>query len=370
MKFKISQEYFSETLQKHIPVIPTRTTLPILNSIKWDLSDGKLRMHSTDLEITLTTEIEVEVEQDGSVAVPARKLTEIIRELPQEEISVTVEDNFRIKVQGASGHYQIAGSDPEDFPEVPSGEMKEMFSISGEVFRQMIEKTSFAVSRDDMRPTLCGLFLQISQNDIRSVSTDGHRLSKFVFSDFQGGEDSFEAIIPVKALNLSAKNIHKETDIKVSISGNYVMIALNGDYLYSRLIEGKYPQYENVIPRSNEIFLSCGVEALTSAVRRVAIFSNSLTKQVRFVLGEGQMLITAEDVETGGEAEESMNIDYQGEEMTIGYNANYILDALRQIDSEEVKFLIGTPDSACILEPMEQSEESNFMMLLMPVRLS
>ncbi|MBC8277859.1 MAG: DNA polymerase III subunit beta [FCB group bacterium] len=370
MKFTISQEAFSNALQRHIPVIPTRTTLPILNSIKWDVIDGKLRMHSTDLEITLITETEIEAESEGSIAVPARKLTEIVRELPHEPITVIVEDNFRLKLQGLTGFYQIAGSDPEDFPTIPSEGLEERVVLSGDKFKRMIEKTSFAVSRDDMRPTLCGIFFQVTENDIRMVTTDGHRLSKLVDSDFQGAEIAFEAIVPVKALNLAAKNVSSDEEIKISASGNYLMLNLNNDFLYSRLIEGKYPQYENVIPKSNTNFMITNVESLTSAVRRVAIFSNSLTRQVRFAMGAEQMIITAEDVETGGEAEEKLAIDYNGEESMIGYNANYVLDALRHVDSEEVKFLIGSPDAACIIEPIEQEENQHFMMLLMPVRLS
>jgi len=370
MKFTINQEVFSEVLQKHIPVIPVRTTLPILNSIKWDLADGRLRMHSTDLEITLVTDTEVDMEVEGSVAVPARKLSEIVRELPQEPISVSVEENFRIKIQGLTGFYHLAGSDPDDFPAVPGDGLQQKFNLTGICFKRMVEKTAFAVSRDDMRPTLCGIFIQALENEIRAVSTDGHRLSKLVDTTYKGGEKTYEAIVPVKALNLAFKNVRDDMDIKVFSSGNYLMLELDGDYLYTRLIEGKYPQYENVIPRSNSILMTANVEALNSSVRRVAIFSNSLSRQVRFALSEGQILVTAEDNETGGEAEERLNVDYQGGEMLIGYNANYVMDALRQIDAEEVKFLIGTADSACIIEPLTQDEEYNFMMLLMPVRLT
>ncbi len=370
MKFTINQETFSSVLQKHSPVIPTRTTLPILNSIKWDLEGGKLRMHSTDLEITLVTETEVEGEQDGSVAIPARKITEIVRELPNEAITVEVEDNYRIKISGLTGFYQIAGSDPEDFPVVPSESLEERFKISGEKFKRMVDKTSFAVSKDEMRPTLCGIYLQITKSDIRTVSTDGHRLAKLVDNSYSGQENTFNAIVPVKVLNLVSKNVADDDEIEVFSSGSYLMMRLNGDCFYTRLIEGKYPQYENVIPKANDKILVCNVEALNSAVRRVAIFSNSLTRQVRFTLSSNQMVITAEDVETGGEAEETMNAEFNSDEMVIGYNANYMLDALRQIDSEEVKFSIGSADSACIIEPMEQGEEINFIMLLMPVRLS
>ncbi len=369
MKFTISQEAFSHILQRHLPVLPARTTLPILNSIKWEAGDGKIRMHSTDLEITLVTETSAEVEGEGSVAVPARRLSDIVRELPVEPIVVTAESNFRVKVQGLTGLYQIAGSDSADFPAVPEGGDGKNITISGGMFKKMINRTSFAVSRDDMRPTLCGVFLQALADGFKAVSTDGHRLSKMVDSSFSAGDNDFEVIVPVKALDLASKNMSDDDEIGIGISGNYLKMELNGDLLFSRLIEGKYPLYDNVIPKGNQNILVANVEALMSAVRRVSIFSNSLTRQIKFTLTADKVMVTAEDIETGGEAEEELKVDYQGDEMDIGYNANYVIDALRKVDTEEVKFLIGNADSACIINPLDGGEEEDFMMLLMPVRL-
>jgi DNA polymerase-3 subunit beta len=357
MKFTINQDKFSEILQQHLPVLPARTSLPILNSVKWDIKNQKLRMHSTDLEITLITECEVESDADGSVAVPARKISEIVRELPNEPISVFIEDNFRVKLQGYKGFYQVAGSDPEDFPAIPDEGIKERLEVKGEKLKRMIEHTSFAVSKDDMRPTLCGILLQILPEDMRSVSTDGHRLAKMVEISSNEESSRFEAIVPVKALQLAAKTMKDEEDIKIGLSNNYLMLGLNGDFLYSRLIEGKYPLYENVIPKSNSNILVVNIESFASTVRRVSIFSNSLTRQIKLAISKDKMIISAEDIETGGEAEEELSVEYQGEDMLIGFNANYVMEALRQIDTEEVKFMIGMPDSACIIEPTEQKED-------------
>lgn len=369
MQFTISQESFSDILQYHLPVLPARTTLPILNSIKWDIGDGKIKMHSTDLEITLVTETSAKTEGDGSVAVPARKLSEIVRELPAESVTVTIESNFRVRIQGSTGVYQVAGSDAADFPAIPGDGKGKTINVSGALFKKMVNRTSFAVSKDDMRPTLCGVFLQTLSDELRAVSTDGHRLSKMVKTSFETGDNVFEVIVPVKALNLAAKTVSDDDDVQISVSGNYLRLDLNGDLLFTRLIEGKYPLYENVIPKGNQNTLLVNVEALMAAVRRVSIFSNSLTKQIKFSLSGEKIVITAEDIETGGEAEEELAVDYQGDEMNIGYNAAYVVDTLRQIDSEELKMLIGTPDSACIITSLEREEEEDFMMLLMPVRL-
>ena len=369
MKFTINQDIFSDLLQQHLPVIPVRSAMPILNSLKWDIISGKLRIYSTDLEISLLTEIEVESDGNGAVAVPARKLSEIIRELPNEPITVNIEESFRVIIHSTTGQYQIPGSDPEDFPPISESGMEEKVVMTGEKFKRLINQTAFSVSRDDMRPSLCGAFFQVLEEDIRMVATDGHRLSKIVDLTYDGSGKPFEVIVPVKALQLSVKSIDDEDKVRISSVGSLFMIYVNNSFLFSRLIEGRYPPYDTVIPKTNEYILIANTENLTSAVRRVAIFSNSLTKQVRFSLKAEKMAINAEDIETGGEAEEELDVDYQGEEMDIGYNAQYFLDALRKIDTEEVKISIGTKDSASLVQPTEQQEGEEFVMLLMPVRL-
>jgi DNA polymerase-3 subunit beta len=212
--------------------------------------------------------------------------------------------------------------------------------------------------------------LQISPEDLRAVSTDGHRLSKFIYTEYKNEGAGYEAIVPVKALSLAAKSITDEEEVKIHSGDKYLILEYQGNLLYTRLIEGKYPLYENVIPKTNKNILVGNVEAMTSSVRRVSIFSNSISRQVKMSITAQNMVITAEDIETGGEAEEKINIDYQGEDMMVGFNASYMLDALRHIDSEEVKVLFGTPDSACIIEPLNQQDEEQFLMLLMPVRLT
>ena len=370
MKFSISQDTFSEVLQKHIPVLPVRTTLPILNSMKLDIQDSRMNLHSTDLEITLITNTEVVSEGTGSATVPARKLSEIVRELPSEMIEVEIDDNHQFTVNCSTGVYKISGSDAEDFPAVPESGGGKNITMNGEQFKTLVNRTVFAVSKDDMRPTLCGIYLHVLPGEVRTVSTDGHRLSKMVDTSFETDEEkTFEVIVPVKSLNLAVKTIADDDEINIAVSGNYLMIDLGDEQLYSRLIEGKYPLYENVIPKTNQNMLIAPTEALNAATRRVSIFSNSLTRQVKFQLSENSLMISAEDADTGGSAEEHLEVDYDGEEMEIGFNSNYIVEALRHIGSEDVKFSIGTPDSACIITPTEKQEDQNFLMLLMPVRL-
>ena len=368
--FSIDQELFSNVLQQHIPVIPSRSTLPILISMRWQITGDKLLIHSTDLEISLITISEVHSDEDGEAAVPARKVADIVRELPPEQINITLDESYRVNINSANGVYKIAGSNPDDFPAMPSSDTLDEIIIPSSKFKRMVNHASFSVSKDDLRPTLCGVYFQVFKDEYRMVSTDGHRLSKIV--DFSGRYDGepFNMIIPLKGLNLSARTLADNIDLTISRSKNFMKISSEEGDIYSRLIEGKYPLYENVIPKGNPNIMTANVENMMSTVRRVAIFSSSISHQVRFQISAEKAVITAEDVDIGGEAQEEIKVDYQGEDILIGYNANYLIDALRQIETEDVKFLIGTPDSAGIIVPTEQNESEDYLMLLMPVRLT
>ena len=370
IKFTVNQESFSDILQCHLPVIPSRTTLPILNSLCWRISEGKLSIHSTDLEISLMTEISVESEGSGDIVIPAKKIFDIIHELPPGNITITIEDNYRVIIEGLTGVYRIAGGDSDDFPPLPSSEKLNEISMPSSKLHRMVEHTAFSVSKDDLRPTLCGMYFQVKENEFLLVSTDGHRLSKIVDHSVRYEDESFDMIIPLKGLNLAVRSPSEDSDITVTRSDRYVKISFPGGEIYSQLIEGKYPIFDNVIPKSNQNILVVKVDTLMAAVRRVAIFSNSISHQIRFKLESGKIDITAEDVDIGGDAHEEIELDYQGEDMVIGYNANYLLDALRQIETEEVKITLGNPDSAVIILPIEQQEGEDLLMLLMPVRLS
>ncbi|MDQ7051732.1 MAG: DNA polymerase III subunit beta [candidate division KSB1 bacterium] len=370
MKFNANKESFAQSLQKVVGALPAKTTIPVLNNILLRIEGDKAFFTGTDLEISITTSCPVEVLEEGTIAVPGRRFFDIIRELPDLPISLESDPMNHLQLKNDKGVYKFIGESEDEFPHIEVEEADFEFVLPAETFNRMVEKTIYAVSTDELRVTLTGVYLQILPNELRMVATDGHRLAKISYKRFQGGESTISVILPTKALNLVTKNISPETDLKALISENHVIFTFDETKIYSKVINGQYPNYERVIPIDNNIEMHVNREMLMAAVRRVSIFSNPYTHQIRFSISPSSLVVQAEDVEMGGEAQEAIPADYSGEPMEIGYNAAYILDILRHIDSENVVFRLKNPETAAIIEPSEQQENEDLMKLLMPIRLN
>ncbi len=391
MKFSVNQKDFYQSLQKVVGVVPVKTTIPILSNILLELSGNDLTLMGTDLEVSISTKLSVTGSSDGSVAVPAKMLFEIVRELPEIPIGFTVDEDNKISLDTEKGFYKLSGEPKEDFPKIQIEESKGSFVVDADVFSGMIDKTIFSVSTDELRTTLMGVLLKVADNEMRMVATDGHRLVKIIQKNFNSKNFQSEAIVPTKALNLVLKNLpvrpparagqktqsgqspaggQEAGEIKVDVSDDHIVFSFDQTTIYSKSIEGQFPNYERVIPIDNNKRLTLNRELLISSVRRVAIFSNSITHQIRFGISKKLVKIQSEDIEFGGEAMESIDADYDGEDLEIGYNANYLLDILRHLDSSEVIFELKDPVSAGIIRPVEQRENEDILMLLMPIRLN
>ncbi|MFQ5707923.1 MAG: DNA polymerase III subunit beta [bacterium] len=370
MKFKVNRKEFYQALQSIIGVVPLKTTVPILSDILLDLENNQLTLTGTDLEVSISTKITVQGEVSGAVAIPAKVLYEIVRELPDIPMELQVDEENKVTLSTEKGLYRIAGEPHDDFPKISMEKTLGYFTISGERLARMIEKTIFAVSADELRTTLMGVLLQITESDLRMVSTDGHRLVKIVNTDFHSPDFQIETIVPTKALNLMLKNNPDREDVKVEIGDDHIVFNLNNTTIFSKSIEGQFPNYERVIPVDNDRNLVVNKELLSSSVRRVAIFSNSITHQIRFSISANLVKIQSEDIEFGGEAREEIVAEYQGDDVEIGYNANYVLDVLRHLDSDEVIFKLKDSTSAGIITPVLQKENEEVLMLLMPIRLN
>jgi DNA polymerase-3 subunit beta len=316
------------------------------------------------------TEIEVQGETDGALSVPAKKIGDIIRELEELDITLESDESNRLQIIAGEGSYQLPGISAEDFPSLPEFEGAIEFSLPAETFSRLVQRTSFAVSRDELRPALTGVFFQLRPGELRAVSTDGHRLVRIIDSHFTYSSEPRELIIPVKAMEMIRKNLTGDEDVKLVIGANQLMAKLKHATLYSRLIEGKYPHYENVIPKDNGDRLVVGTDQLNRVVKRTQIFANPISRQVIFHLTRDQLTIQAEDVELGGKGKETLPATYTGEDKQIGYNSAYVLELLKQIESDEVLFELGSATSAGIVRPTEPREGEDFLMLIMPVRLN
>lgn len=375
MHFTVNKSQLLNALQKIIGVIPSKTSIPILGSILLDLSENQLTLTGTDLEISISTSISVKSKEDGALTIPGKLLFDIIRELPDVPIEIGSDEKYNITLKTDKGIYRLSGEPREEFPNIIVEESDGEFSINSSKLHRLIAKTIFAVTTDELRTTLMGILFQLMENELRLVATDGHRLSKIIDKDFKSGIFDKQIIIPTKSLNLILKNLESipnkdGEDVNVTVGESHVTFNWKGTSIYTKLIEGKFPKYESVIPFDNDRRLIIDRDSLIAAVRRVAIFSNSITHQIRFIISETELEIRSEDVEFGGEANETLAIDYNNEEMEIGYNALYILDILKNIDTKEVIFMLKNSKSAALIYPTEQKEGEDLQMLLMPIRLT
>jgi len=373
MHFTVSKGVLQKGLQKVVGVIPTKTTIPILENVLLDLQGNKLQITGTDLEICISTDIPVNGEIDGACAVPAKSLNEILRELPEVPVDVQLEDGNKVSIRTKNGLYKLGSQPKEEFPSIVLEESEGQFIVNGSILSRMINKSIFAVSTDELRSTLMGVYFQLTADEFRCVATDGHRLAKINNSRIQSPTFQKNTIVPTKALSLILRNIEaseEEKDIKIAFGENHLIFRLDETFIYSKIIEGQYPKYENVIPIDNDKKMIVNKEELAAAVKRVAIFSNSFTHQIKFEIKTNLLKISSEDIEYGGEGSEEIPSKYEFEELEIGYNGLYILEIIKNIDTDEVSFLLKDSVSAAIVTPTSQKENENLMMLIMPIRLT
>ncbi len=370
MKFTVNKHALYNSLQRMIPVVPTKTTIPILTNILFELSKNSLRLTGTDLEVSILTALEVIGQENGKAALPAKKLFDLIRELPDIPLSIECDQAHRLTIKTEKGQYKISGESSEEYPHIATEEQERKFSYSAAGFIKLIEKTMFAVSTDELRTTLMGVLLDLRANELRIVATDGHRLAKVVDSSFSYSSEPGQVIMPVKALQLLGRNIDQAEKMDIAISRDHITFMLGTTTIYSKVINGHYPAYERVIPSDNNLTLQVERDLLSATVRRSSIFANQHTHQVRWQIAPNSLTLSAEDMESGGNSRETIAVDYNGDEFEIGYNANYVLEILRHIDTEQALFRLRDAGSAAIIEPLPQPEGLNFMMLLMPIRLN
>ena len=370
MRFTVTQADLMEALGRVSPAVPTKSTLPILSNVLLQLEENKLKMVATDLEVSVVTELEVQGEVSGSVSVPAKKIGDIVRELDGLSLTVNVDESHHLLIDAGDGQYQVPGIAAQEYPSLPEIDSAATLSFSAEDLNSMIQRTTFAVSRDELRPALTGVFFQIRPSELRCVATDGHRLVRIIDQNFRAEGESREMILPVKALEMIRRNLPDKGDVELVVGGNQIMVRLEHATLYSRLIEGRYPHYESVIPQENHNKLMANVDTLIRAVKRAQIFANPINRQIVFHLSPEKVEISAEDVELGGKGREALEATYEGEPQTIGYNAAYVLDLLKQVTTDSVQFDLGGSTQAGIVRPTQQKEGEDFLMLVMPVRLS
>jgi len=374
MRFIVQQTVLLGALHKIIGVIPAKTTISILSSFLFELNNDNLKITGTDLEISVSTSIDVNGQEDGSIAIPAKIILEIVRELPDIPLDISSEEDSRVSIITEKGLYRISGDSKDDFPNIIVEDSEGSTEMDSAKLHRMITKTMFAVSTDELRTALMGVYFQIMEDEFKLVSTDGHRLVKIVDKNFRSPSFQINVIVPTKALNILLRNmeaslIEANEKINLQLSENHVIFTFGRSSIYSKTIEAKYPKYENVIPLDNDKRLLVNRDSLIASVRRVSIFSNSITHQMRFIISQNKLEIRSEDLEFGGEAKEEIPADYNSDDLEIGYNSYYILDILKNIDTDEVVIMLKNATSAAIFYPITQIAGEDLMMLVMPIRL-
>lgn len=368
MKFSVASNELNKGLSAVIGAVPTKATLPILETILFESEDGRLKLTATDLEISIIEYIEADIEEDGAVAIPARRLLETLRQLPNIPVFFDVDERKNINFRTDKGTYKLMGDDADEYPEVPSLDSGNTISTTGSLIHKAIHKTLFAVSSDDLRPAMMGVYFQIGTDESRFVATDGHRLVKYTNREIKAGE-SVNFIVPDKALNLIQKTISGE-ECDITVTTDHALFKSGNTIVITRLINEQYPNYESVIPKDNDKFLTINKEQMLATVRRVSIFSSSTTRQIRLQLSSNKLTIRAEDLDLSSEAKETITCEYSSDEMEIGFNAKYLGDVLSNIDDDEVTFEFSTPNRAGIVKPSDEDETEDILMLVMPVMLN
>ncbi len=372
MKFNVSTSVLLKQLQNLGGVISNNTVIPILQDFLMILEGNLMTIVATDLETTMSTQINLEGEENGKVAIPAKIVLDILKMLPDQPLSIHIDnETLAVTINTQNGVYKLAGENPEDFPEPPPMEETDEISIPVKVVKRAIDNTLFAVSNDELRPQMTGVFFDFAEDKLTWVATDAHKLVKYVRNGIENiSQNSF--IVPKKALNL-LKNVlpsDSEEEISISYNGKNVFFAFEGVKLASRLIEGRYPDYNTVIPRDNDNILSLERGDLLNAVKRISLFSSKTTYQVVLSVKKDMLSLYAQDRDFSNEASESMPCQYEGEPMDIAFNARFLLDILNALESDQISFKLSNPNRPTLVVPGELFDEEEIVMLLMPMILN
>jgi DNA polymerase III subunit beta len=366
MKFVITRENLQQGLAAVGASIPTRTTLPVLSNILMEASADGVRLSGTDLDIAVTLGVPAEVEEEGAITVPAKKLQELARELPEQPARVTTRGE-RFELVCGKATFRLNGMPRDEFPTFPQVDFGSSWKIPSALMSRMIERTSFAVSTEESRPILNGVLWQLADQEMRMVATNGHRLAKVTVPSAGSAAPHTDLIVPPKALAQVQRLFEGSEEIEVARSENHLGFRQAGTQVYTRLIEGPYPNYEQVIPKDNDRIAVADKQTLTRALRRMAVVASEQTHRVRLSFAGPALRLSVETPDLG-EAQEEMEVDYQGEALEIGFNANYLLEVLRYMPTDEVRLSFKAPERAGTVEPTD-AEEGEYLCLVMPLRL-
>lgn len=370
MKFIVSSSALLKHLQQISGVISANTVLPILEDFLFEIQDKKLGIVATDLETVMRVEMDVESKMNGKVCIPAKILMDSLKNLPDQPLTFNIDSKYAVEITSDNGKYKVMGENPDNFPKEPAADETNSFNMSSGALITAINKTLFAVSNDDLRPAMTGVFFELNGNSAQFVATDAHRLVRYKRTDVVCPKsDSF--IVPKKPLNLLKNALPDNSDeITISYNSNHLFIRHGSTQLICRLIDARFPDYKVVIPADNPYKLVVVKSDFQSALRRVSVFSNKSTNQVALNISGSELTLTAQDVDFSFEGNERMSCQYDGENLQIAFNAKFLIEMLNGVDGDEIKMELSTPTKAGLIKPIEEESSQELLMLVMPLMLN
>ena len=365
----------SSTLLKHLQsisgVLSTNSTLPILDNFLFSIVGKDLTISASDLETTMITKLEVQSEEDGKIAIPAKLILEVLKSMPDQPCTIKINQvNFAIEIVYDNGKSKMPGFSGEEFPKLPKTEYNSAIELTGELLSRAINKTIFATGVDDMRPVLSGVYCHFSPEDITFVATDAHKLVRYRRSD-ASTTSSASFILPKKPLNLLKSNLRGDEKVSLQYNESNATFTFGDIILVCRLIDGKYPNYEAVIPKESPNILTIDRVQFLGSLKRVAIFSNKTTHQVKLKIAGSELSLFAEDIDFSNEASERLTCNYDGDDIEIGFNSRFLVEMLASIDTEIVKLAMSEPTKPGLLMPADgENDKEDILMLVMPVMIN
>lgn len=373
MKFNVSSSKLFSQLQAVSRVINNKNALPILDDVLFDLSGNELKLTASDGETTIRTSVEVDgVEGSGKVASAAKLLLETLKEFSEQPLAFTIdENNFAVSMVSQNGTYSFVGVNGNEYPEMPASEADaKALALPANVLQSAIEKTIFCTADDDLRPVMNGIFFDIAEDKVTMVATDAHRLVRYTNDGVKPGVTA-SFILPKKPAGLLKNLLAKEeSEVKVIFGAKNARFEFGSTIIVCRQIEGRFPNYNAVIPQGNQNIVTVDRQTFINACKRVAVFANNGTALLRLALSENNIKISAQDIDFSTSAEEVIACDYQGSPMAIGFKAPFLIDLLSSIVSADVQLKLADPARAGLILPAENEENEDVLMLLMPMLLN
>ena len=370
MKFIVSSSALLKQLQHISGVINANTVLPILEDFLFEIEKTKLTVVATDLETVMKVQLEVEAKENGKVCIPAKILIDSLKNIPDQPLTFNIDKHFSVEITSDNGKYKVMGENPDNFPKEPSADDTTSFTVSSSALVTAINKTLFAVSGDDLRPAMTGVFFEMDKKGLQFVATDAHRLVRYKRTDASSPKTD-SMIVPKKPLNLLKAALSGNDDqVTINYNSNHLFVQHGTMQMSCRLIDARFPDYKVVIPLDNPYKLILNRNDFQSALRRVSIFSNKSTNQVVLNIQGSELQLAAQDVDFSFEGNERMKCQYDGEDLSIAFNARFLIEILGATDSDEIKIELSTPTKAGIIKPVEQDENEELLMLVMPLMLN